>query len=165
MILALTASAVISACAPGLPSRAQSQTAHYVTQQTEKSLNQLRNSITFGVSKAYEELNMAYCEFNTANWDGFGALPVSEVTYILTEQFINALPLGTKCPTISAEPDGHLTMEWYASPKKLVSLSVDPSGMIHYAALIGNSRSYGSEPFNSKVPENIMSLIRKIPSA
>jgi hypothetical protein len=165
MIVVLATAAVISASALAVPSRAQSQTAQFITQQTDESLKQLYKSFTFGTSKAFEELSMAYMEFQVGNWDGYGALPVSQETYLLAEHFLKALPLGTKNPTIGAEPDGHLTLEWYNSPRKLLSLSISPEGMLHYAALFGSSKSYGSEPFASKIPDNIMALIRKVPSA
>ena len=165
MIVELAASAAISAAALALPSRAQSPTAMYIMQKTDESLKQLHETITFGVSKAFEELRMAYHEFASENWDGYGALPVSKESYLLAEHFLKALPLGTKNPVVGAEPDGQLTLEWYQSPRQLLSLSISPDGTLHYAALFGSSKSYGSEPFTGKVPENIMALIRRIPSA
>lgn len=164
MIVELAASAVISASALALPSRAQSSTAQYITQQTDKSLNHLHNTLIFGTGVTFEELRMTYEECRTENWDGYGAKPVSEETYLLAEQVIKTLPLGTKNPSIGAEPDGQLTLEWYQSPRRVLSLSVSPDGTLHYAALFGSSRTYGSEPFAGKVPENIMTLIRRVPA-
>lgn len=165
MIIELAASAVISASALVLPSRAQSTTAQYITQQTDESLQRLHNTIFFGINNVFEELRMTYEEVQTKNWDGYGALPVNKETYLYAEQFLKALPLGTRSPSVGAEPDGHLTLEWYQSPRRTLSLSVSSDGTLHYAALFGGSRSYGSEPFAGKVPENIMTLIRRVPSA
>lgn len=165
MIVNKTATAVIFASALVLPSQAQSTTAQYIARETGISLSRLHDTIVFGTSKTFEELRLAYEEFKIANWDGYGAFPVSNETYLLAELFLKALPLGTKNPSIGAEPDGHLTMEWYQSPRRTLSLSVSPEGMLYYAALFGNSRAYGSEPFVGKVPENIMALIKRVPSA
>ncbi len=164
MIVEIAASAVISASALALPSRAQSTTAQYISQQTDNSLNHLHNTVVFGTSKTFEELRMTYEECRTENWDGYGALSVSKEAYLLAEQFLKSLPLGTKAPSMGAEPDGHLTLEWYQSPRRTLSLSVSPDGTLHYAALFGSSRVYGSEPFVGKVPENIMALIKRVPS-
>lgn len=165
MIVNKAATAVIFASALALPSQAQSTTAQDVARKTGICISRLHETITFDTRKVFEELRMSYNEFQVENWDGFGALPVSKETYLLAEHFFKALPLGTKSPTIGAEPDGHLTFEWYHSPRKLMSLSISPEGMLHYAAMFGSSKSYGSEPFIGKVPENIMVLIKRVPSA
>lgn len=165
MILEFAAAAAISAGAFVMPTRAQSPTAQFILQQTDESLKHLRQSITFGTNKTFEELAMAYNEFQEENWDGYGALPVSKDILILAEHFLKALPLGTRNPSIGAEPDGHLTLEWYHSPRKLLSLSISAEGTLHYAGLFGSSKSYGSETFTGKVPENIMALINRVPAA
>lgn len=165
MIVNKAAAAVIFASALALPSQAQSTTAQDIARETGICLSRLHETITFGTSKIFEELRMAYNEFQVENWDGYGALPVSKDTYLLADHFIKALPLGTKSPVFGAEPDGDLTLEWYQSPRQLLSLSISSDGTLHYAALFGSSKSYGSEPFAGKVPENIMALIRRVPSA
>jgi hypothetical protein len=165
MILEVAASAVISAGALALPSRAQSQTAKYIADQTYTSLNHLHNSIVFGTRKTFEELRSIFEEGQTDNWDGYNALPISKETLLHAESFLKALPLGTKAPSIGAEPDGHLTLEWYQSPRRTLSISVSPDGTLYYAALFGSSRVHGSEPFVGKVPENIMSIIKRVHAA
>lgn len=165
MLIEFAAAAAISASALALPSRAQSSTALYVAQQTGESLGRLRNTIVFGFSKAFEELQMTYDECRSENWDGYGALAVGEEAYFTAENFLKVLPLGTKTPSVGSEPDGHLTLEWYQSPRQTLSLSISSDGMVHYAGLFGSSRAYGSEPFFGKVPEIILDLIKRVPSA
>jgi hypothetical protein len=108
---------------------------------------------------------MTYEECRIENWDGYGAQPVIKETFLIAEQLLKSFPLGTRSPSIGAEPDGQLTLEWYQSPRRTLSLSVSPEGTLHYAALLGSSRAYGSEPFAGKVPESIMTLIKRVPSA
>lgn len=167
MILEITASAIIYSGALALPSRGSSETARFVSQQTEAGLDLLKSSVTFGLfgKKAFDELGLTFEECREANWDGYQAEPVSEETYQLAVQFLKALPLGTSAPAIGAEPDGHLTMEWYRSPRRTLSVSISPEGELHYAALMGAGKAYGTEPFFGEVPETIMNLINRTMAA
>ena len=109
-----------------------------------------------------EELSLVAEKCDAANWDGYGASPVAKQTYSHARSFLDALPVGTPVPTVGAEPDGHLTFEWYRSPRRLLSVSVSPEGELHYAALIGPAKAYGTEPFASEAPQAILDLIRRV---
>lgn len=113
-------------------------------------------------TRVSDELNLISEECREANWDGYQAEPVSEDTYQLAAQFLKALPLGTSMPAIGAEPDGHLTVEWYRSPHRTLSVSISPEGEFHYASLLGASKAFGAEPFFGAVPEAIMNLIIRV---
>ena len=73
-----------------------------------------------------------------------------------------ALPLGTPPPTVGAETDGHLTLEWYRSTNRVLSVSVSPEGLIYYAALLGTSKRSGTEPFRGEIPEDIMRITHRL---
>jgi len=109
-----------------------------------------------------DELYQVFEECCQANWDGHGAAPASVRAVQLAYEFLEALPLGTSAPSIGAEPDGHITLDWYHSPRQTVSISVSPEGELHYAALMGASKAYGTEPFFGEVPKEIMDLIRRV---
>jgi hypothetical protein len=72
----------------------------------------------------FEELLKAFEECRKPNWDGYGAEAVREETYHLAHQFLVALPRSTPAPSIGAEPDGHITVEWYRSPQRTLSVSI-----------------------------------------
>ncbi|NTW16996.1 MAG: hypothetical protein HGA41_06000 [Syntrophaceae bacterium] len=167
MILEVAASAIIYSGALALPSRGSSATARFVSQQTDEKLEHLRSSLAFGLDgrKAFDDLSLIFEECRVANWDGYDAEPVSEDAYESAVQFLKALPLGTATPAIGAEPDGHLTMEWYRSPRRTLSVSISPAGEVHYAALMGSGKAYGTEPFFGDVPETVMNLINRVMSA
>lgn len=167
MILEITASAIIYSGALALPSRGTSETAHFVSQQTEAGLDLLKSSVTFGLfgKKTFDELSLIFEECREADWDGYQAEPVSEGTYQLAAQFLKALPLGTSAPAIGAEPDGHITMDWYRSSRRTLSVSISPESELHYAALVGSGKAYGTEPFFGDVPETIMNLIKRVMAA
>ncbi|MEW6363672.1 MAG: hypothetical protein AB1714_03425 [Acidobacteriota bacterium] len=110
----------------------------------------------------FHELFRVYEECQNAGWDGHGAAPVSEATYEQAREFLEALPLGAPGPSFGAEADGHITMEWYGGPRRTLSVSITPDGEIHYAALLGASKSFGSEPFLGESPAIVLDLIRRV---
>ncbi|MDQ6950427.1 MAG: hypothetical protein Q9M26_02035 [Mariprofundales bacterium] len=101
-------------------------------------------------------------ECEMSGWDGYNAVPVDPLSVSLAKQFLESLPLGCEAPTIGAEPDGQVTLEWYRAPTLMLSVSVSPTGELHYASLLGASKRYGSEPFSGVVPESVLDLVRKI---
>ena len=165
MLMEATASAIISLGV--VPTDGASDTARYVASQIEEGRRQLQNSFAFGMRAkgVFGELLQTLEECRESNWDGYGAQPVSDTTYQLAQKFIEALPLGTPAPSIGAEPDGHLTVEWYRSPRRTLSVSISPDGDLHYAALIGSAKAYGTEPFFGEAPKAIVDLIHRVMAA
>ena len=95
-------------------------------------------------------------------WDGYRAEPVRPETGEYAHQFIDALPYGLPMPTVGAETDGHLTVEWYRTPSRVLSVSISPERELHYAALLGTARRNGTEPFLGAVPEDVLELVRRV---
>ena len=164
MIIEMPASAIISI--GGVPTRGASETACFVAAQAEEGRRRLRDSYAFGMAAkgVFDELFQTFEECREPNWDGYGAQPVNEETYQLAYEFLEALPLGTPAPSMGAEPDGHITLEWYYSTRRTLSVSVSPEAELHYAALLGNSKAYGTEPFFGDAPKAIIDLIHRIMS-
>jgi hypothetical protein len=122
--------------------------------------------MTFNAGKGVlDELLKTFEECRQPNWDGYGAQAVGEETYHLAHQFLTALSLSTPVPSIGAEPDGQITVEWYRSPERTLSVSISPDGELHYAALLGSTKAYGTEPFVGEVPKIISSLIHRVAAA
>jgi hypothetical protein len=112
-----------------------------------------------------EELSRVAKQCTSANWDGYGAAPITEETCSRARSFLDALPSELRDPAVGAEPDGQLTFEWYESPNRTLSVSVSPNGELHYAALLGAASAYGTEPFHTDAPRNILDLIRRVTGA
>jgi hypothetical protein len=110
----------------------------------------------------FEELSKTFEECCQRNWDGYGAQSVREETYHLAHQFLTALPLSTPVPSIGDEPDGQITVEWYRSPQRTLSVSISPDGDLHYAALLGAERICGTETFRARMPQVLSDLIARI---
>lgn len=110
----------------------------------------------------FDELFETVEECRQPNWDGYGAQPVRDETYHFAYEFLTALPLDTPAPSMGAEPDGHLTVEWYRSPDQTLSVSLSDDGSLHFAALLGETKAYGTEAFVGEVPKIISDLIHRV---
>lgn len=148
-------------------SHGTSKTAQFIANQARSGRRQLQESFTLGMQGkgAFDELSKVYEECSEPNWDGYDALPVTEAAYQLAFEFLETLPLSTPLPSFGAEPDGHITLEWHRSPSRTLSVSVSPEDELHYAALLGDSKAYGTEPFFGEAPKAIVDLIHRIMAA
>jgi hypothetical protein len=150
----------------GMQTFGSSGAAEYVGKQIAEGCKQLLKSNSFGagVRVATEELQDVANECSSIGWDGYGAAPVKQETVRQAKCLLNALPLGMAAPSVGAEPDGQITFEWYQSPRRILSISVSPDGDLHYAALLGYRKSYGTEPFFGEIPSAVLELVRRVVS-
>ena len=140
-----------------------SQAAEYIQQQLDGHQRYLHKSAALGIEQVLrDELAETWEECSQPDWDGYNARPVVWDSYQNARQFLLALPLGTPLPSIGAEPDGHITLEWHLAPRRTLSVSITPDELLHYAALVGPARTCGSEPFFGEVPQRILDLIRDV---
>ncbi len=163
MILAMTASTLISIGSNS--TGGASDAAHFVSEQLASGRRHLQSSFSLGMAGkgVFDELCEVADACGNRNWDGYDAEAISDEAYRQAYRFIESLPLGTPAPSIGAEPDGHLTLEWYRSPRRTLSVSVSPDGDIHYAALLpGPEKHYGSVTFFGETPSTILQLIKRI---
>lgn len=150
----------------GVQTFGSSGAAEYVVKQIAEGWAQLRKSNSFGagIEAATEELRSVAEECSSIGWDGYEAAAIEQETILQAKRFLNALPLGMIAPSVGAEPDGHITFEWYRSPRRILSVSVSPEGDLHYAALLGDRKTYGTEPFFGEIPSDILKLVRRVVS-
>ena len=163
MILeALTAAALGSTGIVG--TSGSSDEAHWLVQEVAKERQRLRESHVLGGAgnDAFRNLCAVVEESRFPNWDGYGALRVSEEAFMYACHFLRTMPLGTPAPEVGVEPDGDLTFEWHRSWYRTLSVSVSPDGNLHYSALIGPNKVYGTEAFLGDIPQTILDLIRRI---
>lgn len=165
MLIEMTASVLISFNAfssPGASAEAQ-----FVAEKASQAKRYLCDSTALGLQKqqSFDQLYTVAEQCSAPNWDGYNAAPVSNEAYRLAYCFIEQLPPNLPMPTIGAEPDGHLTLEWHRSADNTLSISVAPDGNLHYSALLGPNSVYGTEAFFDQVPEIIVRLVHRLPSA
>ena len=141
-----------------------SDSANFVARLAQESREHIQRAETFG--KQSQALHRELCtvaeECALSNWDGYDAMPVEIEAYRNAYRFIEALPPTIPSPTIGSEPDGHVTFEWYSSPTRTVSVSIDADALLHYAALFGISSAFGTEPFLGEFPFQISGLITRL---
>jgi hypothetical protein len=165
MIIEMAASSILTL--GSVATQGASDVARFVAAEAERGRQHLQDSYSLGMGGkgVFSELYSVTSGCLLDNWDGYGAAPVSADVYALACQFLRALPLGINAPAVGAEPDGQLTFEWYRSPRRLLSVSVSPEGDLHYAALLGPSKAYGTEAFFGDVPPTILDLIHRVQAA
>jgi hypothetical protein len=117
---------------------------------------------TFGHRESLEELGDVWDECRKSGWDGYDALPVEKDTLRAAYTLIESLPLGFPRPSIGAEPDGQLTLEWRKAPRRILSVSIDPDGYLHYAGLFGPNKRFGTLAYFSTAPAELLQLVRDL---
>lgn len=142
---------------PGCSAEAQ-----FVAKETRREYQHLQSSNAIGNESVRDELGDVWEKCRVEDWDGFGARAVSRDALRNTYILLESLPLGFPRPSIGAEPDGQLTLEWHRSSTQTLSVSVDPDGYLHYAALLGPNRRSGKEVFYGELPRVIRRLIWEI---
>ena len=141
-----------------------SETAVFVAEQRQNSFQLLQESNALGlVAKGtLQRLDEIFEECFTVGWDGEQAKPISSEVLQYTKIFLKFLPLGIEAPEISAESDGAITLEWYRSPTRVLSISINPDGWVYYAALIGTSRRHGVDYALIGISDELLGLISQV---
>ena len=139
-----------------------SDAAQMASQYLVEHVNGMRRSQTFGLdSKLREERGDVWSECQTVNWDGYKALPVSQNTLRQVYELLEELPDNFPAPSLSADPDGALALEWYACKDRQIAVRII-DGEIHYAAKLGSERHHGNYVLVYGWPKSLFSLIQKI---
>jgi len=143
-----------------------SDAAQFLDDATQDERQRLQQSDALWVLEVvHDELGTVWEECRIPDWDGFGAVPVTQDVLRSTYCILQSLPLEFPAPSIGAEPDGSLTLEWHRSPRRTLSVSVSPDSYLYYAALIGASREHGAMPHFDELPEAIYEFVRRVYAA
>lgn len=122
-------------------------------------------AISYQAADRLSSLVEAVAETSLPNWDGHGADPVSPLAVYFAHQLLASIPETWPSPEIAVDPDGDVSLEWSNGPRSVLSVSVDSTGMLHYAALFGDTRFHGAEAFVDRLPEAIMHGLSRIHSS
>jgi hypothetical protein len=124
----------------------------------------LRKSVTWDyLGNVLAALRETYQECSKANWDGYGALPITQETYDEAVRFLSALPSWLPTPEIVPEPDGDIGFEWNFGRNRILAASVNGTNRITYAGLLetGN-KAHGTEVFDGSIPQTLVDHISRI---
>jgi len=119
-------------------------------------------SIDQAYDECLESLREVSAEASRPNWDGYGAYPVSDATLAQALAFLDVLPSTLPIPEISPHPDGELAFEWSFGQRRLLTVSVNESGRLSYAALFGQARQYGTEFLLDTLPDPVALALRRL---
>jgi hypothetical protein len=131
--------------------------------QTRRDIDERFNqAVTLSRNEAIESAFGAWQATEEAWKLNEDEIAISEEVRDTTTQFIEALPLGFPQPTVSGEPDGHINLEWYRHPRRVISVSIAPNNRLQWAALIGSESPRGAVRFIDRVPESILHFIARV---
>jgi hypothetical protein len=142
-----------------------SQAAEFLDNVKREALRRFRESASFSKQAAYDQLGEVYDACHQPDWDAEGAEAIDQDTLRNVYLFIEALPHGYPLPSITAEPDGHINLEWCRQPRRILSVSVSPEGRLYWAALFGIEDPRGSCPFYGDIPETVLHWIARVCAA
>jgi hypothetical protein len=129
-----------------------------------KSIDHFRGSWTYGEPwrNTMAELSGLFEECSRPDWDGYDAPPLSAEVFQVAAQFVASIPFDVPVPEISASPAGDISFEWAQTARRIVSVAISENREIHYAALNGHKRSFGSMPFDGSFDSQLHDLIQSV---
>ncbi len=130
--------------------------------KNSRELLQKSNALSFVAKGTFQQLYEIFRECSSEGWDGERAKPISVEVFQCAKRFLNSFPLGMEAPEVGAEPDGAITLEWYRSPNKVISISINPDGWMYYAALIGTSKRHGADFSLMGVSDDLVEIISQV---
>jgi hypothetical protein len=132
----------------------------------DKVIGDFRRTETFSrpIEETIAALMEVFKECSVEDWDGTGALPVSEDAVLDAAKLIYLLPsnMTFPMPSITAEPNGEIALEWYRGNRSIFVVSVSGKSEIIYAGLYGTNKTHGIEYFGSSLPPAIISNLKRL---
>ncbi len=123
---------------------------------------QTRSSTDPRLEAIREEVRDAAEEANEPNWDGEHARAVSPETLAVALDLVELLPAARVNPSVSADPDGEISFEWYEGPNQQLMVSVSASRRLSYASIFDGTKSHGAEVFQDQLPAGVLSQIQRV---
>ena len=121
------------------------------------------SSVSLGASRkeCLNQLLDVCLEAAAPGWDGNGAQSLESGAPNAAYSFINAIPSNVPMPDIGADPDGEISLDWSAGPRRQFSISLGARNVLSYAGLFGSDKVSGSERFQGTIPRNLLDYIKR----
>ena len=130
----------------------------------KNQIQEIWDSLTIGrpLEEAMESLIDVYKECSVADWDGYGANPVSKESVFEASKFIDLIPSSFPMPQVIAEPSGEIGLEWVKDKGLIFAISFSGNNMISYAGIFGSNKTHGTEYFGDTIPPAIIENLRRL---
>lgn len=109
-----------------------------------------------------QDLMEAASEAGIDNWDSYGAARVAAGALYFAQDVLCAIPETWPSPEVGVDPDGDVSLEWSEAPDRVLTVSIDEQGVLHYAGLFGDSKTYGTEWFLGQLPPAIVGNLERL---
>lgn len=119
-------------------------------------------TVTFSNQSLHDQLIDVFCAALEDGWEGEGSCAVSRQTLAIAKLLVDSLPLAFRTPAITGEPDGHVCLEWYVHPRRVLTVSLSSEGVLHWAALVGEEDPRGSCRFYGELPKTLEFWIKRV---
>ncbi len=87
---------------------------------------------------------------------------VSIVPYTRMFELLTLLPRSIDVPEIVVESENQIALDWDLGARQQLSLTINGTTFIGYAALIGHEPIHGRAPFAGTVPETVAHLLQRL---
>jgi hypothetical protein len=164
----MTQSLVMSVAIDGLFSphtdRGVSAAAKVVRNQIDEVRQKMSETETLGrkYREALEALQESYAECARDNWNGYGAKAATTANLFIAVRLLGTLPPSLPTPEISVDPDGEFAFEWYKGRSNVLSVSINQTGKLSYAASIGRKTFHGTDFFADEFPKSISENLERL---
>lgn len=128
----------------------------------EDEVRRRDETVTFSNFPLNDQLIDVFLQCSQAAREGEDSEAVDRGTLLLAKQLVESLPRAYRTPVISGDPDGHVSLEWYVYPRRILTVSVNPNGTLHWAALIGTEDPRGSCRFYGDAPKTLLYWIGRV---
>jgi len=110
-----------------------------------------------------ETVTGIFNDCKNVNWDNEGARAVTLQTWSVAEEFINTLPYLKATVSAFATHTGKIGIQWSRASEAALSVLVEGSGKITYAAILGDGRKkHGNEIFSGSLPGDIREYLLQV---
>lgn len=116
----------------------------------------------YGTDDLCREIDRAFLEASTENWDSDGALAVADETAEFAKEFARLLPPGLPTPEVDAGARGELMLTWRGGHRRAVIVSLYPNRSVGHSVIRGLARSHGREPFCGVVPDEVWGHLKTV---
>jgi hypothetical protein len=145
-------------------SNAVSDEASCVSNMFHETREKLWSSFSLGYSREECQRRVldAWSDAMSVDWDGYDARIPEQQSIFNAWEFIDVLPSDVSTPEVSVDPDGEISFDWFAAPRRQFSISIGTKGVLSYAGLFGSDKVSGSERFRGPLPRTLLDHIKRV---